>query len=84
VDGFHRIQNHLAQHSLSLRESELRLRGQWFELNERGAHCQPTSLFLLQFKKCHKLWHFSLDADAGFFSVVKALCLFFIRTLLTQ
>jgi hypothetical protein len=47
-----------------------------------GAHCQPTSLLRLQFKKCHKLWHFSRDAAARPFLFVKALCLFFIRTLL--
>jgi hypothetical protein len=46
--------------------------------------CQPASLLLLQFKKCHKLWHFSRDAAARLLSIVKALCLFFIRTLLTQ
>jgi hypothetical protein len=39
---------------------------------------------LLQFQKCHKLWHFSRDAAAILFSIVKALCIFFIRTLLTQ
>jgi len=43
----------------------------------------PASLVRLQFKKCHKLWHFSRGAAATLFSIAKALCLLFIRTLLT-
>jgi hypothetical protein len=39
---------------------------------------------MLQLKKCHKLWHFSCAAAARPFFFVKALCLFFIRALLTQ
>jgi hypothetical protein len=44
-------------------------------MNQRGAHCLPTSLFLLQFKKCHKLWHFSRAAAERHLSIIKAVVL---------
>jgi thiol-disulfide isomerase/thioredoxin len=72
VDGLHRVQNHLTQNGLSLRESERQSDGRQFNLNERGAHCQPTSPLLLQFKKCHKLWHFSRAAAERHLSIIKA------------
>jgi hypothetical protein len=39
---------------------------------------------MLQFQKCHKLWHFSRDAAARLLWVCKVFSSLFIRTLLAQ
>ncbi len=57
MDGLHRVQNHLAQPSLSLGESKVRFRRRNFDRNERGAHCQPTSRLILKCQLGNRLLH---------------------------
>ena len=56
MDGPHGVQNHLPQLGLNLGESKRRL---WrrVDLNERSAHCQPTSRLIPKCQLCNRLLH---------------------------
>jgi hypothetical protein len=60
VDGPHRVQNYLSQPGLSLGESKGLLSGRQIYMNQRVAHCQPSSRLIAKCQLCSSLlqiWH---------------------------